>query len=129
MKFNCKQVTIDDEEFGCTVTFDEKEDKYKYENKISIDKIMASRGQYILLQRTYAEDDFEDDYYYIETSDFDKSGDLQHFNIDLFRNRFLMGYKNEMIEVNININGRQFEKLKNALRKIANKEAQLRIHE
>ncbi len=129
MKFNCKQVTIDDEEFGCTVTFYEKEDKYKYEDKISIDKIMASQGQYILLQRTYAEDDFEDDYYYIEMSEYDKSGDLRDFNIDLYRNRFLILYKNELIEVKINLDDREFEKLKTALKKIANKEEQLKINE
>ncbi len=125
MKFNCKQVTIEDEEFGCTVTFSED----KCEDERSIDKIMASQGQYILLQRTYAEDDFEDDYYYVEMSDFDKSGDLRHFNIDLYRNRFMMSDKNETIEININISDRKFEKLKTALNKIVNKNSPIKIHE
>lgn len=127
MKFNCKQVIIEHDEFGCTVTFYEKKDQY--EDGVSIDKIMASQGQYILLQRTYGEDDFEDDYYYVEMSDFDKSGDLRHFNIDLYRNCFMMNYKNETIEININISDRKFEKLKTALNKIVNKNSQIKIHE
>lgn len=129
MKFKCKQITIDDEEFGCTVAFYEKKDKYKYEGKISIDKIMASQGQYISLQRTYSEDDFEDDFCSIEMSDFDKSGELRHFNMELYRDRVLIGYKDEIIDINININELQFDKLKKALKKIAYKNGQFRINE
>ena len=39
---------------------------------------MTSSGHYVLLQRTYPEDEFESDYYYIETSVPDKSGELKN---------------------------------------------------
>ena len=48
--------------------------------------------------------------------------------IDLYRNRFLMTYNNEVFEININISDHKFEHLKTALKKIANKEGQLKIH-
>ncbi|MEP6951821.1 MAG: hypothetical protein ABI863_21200 [Ginsengibacter sp.] len=64
MKFNCKNLSIDDEESGYTVSFSDQEEHFDPDEKISIDAVMASLGQYIMLQRTYGEDDFEEDYYY-----------------------------------------------------------------
>ena len=37
MKFDCDEISINDEELGCTLTFYEK----------------GNKGQYLLLQRTY----------------------------------------------------------------------------
>ena len=81
-----------------------------------------------MLQRTYPEDEIENDYYYIETSSPDKSGELKDFNIDLYRTKFLMTYENELFEIIINPNDDEFENLKKALVKIINNKGQLIIH-
>jgi hypothetical protein len=129
MKFNCNEIEISDEEFGCEVSFYEKKQERHADREISIDKIIASVGQYLLLQRTYPEDDFEDDYYYVEMSDFDKCGELDEFTIDLNKNLFVLIYKNEIFEIGIKLNDDKYETLKAVLQKIANKKGQLIIKE
>jgi len=128
MKFNCKKITIDDEEHGCTVSFSDKKTEGYYSDKMSIAEIVASLGQYLTLQRTYTEGDFEEDYYYIEISNSDKCGELKKIMIDLYRNRFLLTYDNEVFEIKISIGDHKFERLKNALKKSANKDGQLKIY-
>ena len=49
----------------------------------SVKEIMNSLQPYIMLQRTYGEDDFEEDFYYFETIDFDKSEELKDFTIEI----------------------------------------------
>ena len=118
MKFNCKEISINDEAFGCTLTFSEKIEDGKAQAKMTIEELMNSMGQYVMLQRTYAEDEFEKDYYYIETNDPDKCGDLKNFKITLSRTKFLMTYDNELFEITINVDNQQFENLKKAIEKI-----------
>ena len=127
MKLDCKEISITDEEFGCTIEFkQEKEDEFNIEK--SVKEIMNSLQPYIMLQRTYGEDDFEEDFYYFETIDFDKSGELKDFTIEIYRTRILINYNSEIFEINININNIEFENLKIALKRIANKEGQLKIY-
>src|SRR5688500_7048014 len=101
MKFNCKEISISDEEFGCTVTLSEKEDEGIAQMNMTMEELMNSTGQYLLLQRTYPEDEFESDYYYIETGNPYKSGELKDFSIDLYRKQFLMTYDNEVFEISV----------------------------
>ena len=129
MKFDCKEISISDEEFGCTLTLSEKEGANVAEIGMTIDQIMTSSGHYILLQRTYPEDEFESDYYYFETSIPGKSGELKDFSFNLYRTQFLMAYDNEIIEIGINISEEEFESLKKILRKLTNEKGQLIIHD
>jgi hypothetical protein len=125
MKFECKEISIVDEELGCTVSFRENKDSYDYENEQSINQILSSIGQYILLQRTYPEDEFEKDYYYFESSESDKSGKLIDFTIDLCRTQFVMALNKELYEIQLNIDDPTFEKLKTVLTIITNGREQL----
>jgi hypothetical protein len=127
MKFVCKEISISDEEFGCMVSLSEKADKGASEKELSIEEARHSIGQYVLLQRTYPEDEFESDYYYIETSSPGKSGELKDFRIDLYRTNFLMTYDSELFEIAINPSDGEFEKLKMALEKIT--KGQLTFHD
>ena len=86
-------------------------------------------GQYIMLQRTYPEDDFEKDYYYFETSDPDKSGELIDFSINLSRTQFVMTFKKEVFEIQIKVDNRKFEKLKQIIKRITNKKGQVNFHD
>ena len=129
MKFDCKEISICDEEFGCTVTLSEKEDVGIAQMNMTIEELMNSPGQYLLLQRTYPEDEFESDYYYIETSNPDVSGELKDFRIDLYRRKFLMPYDNELFEINVNPNDQEFGNLKKALEKLTYNKGQLILHD
>lgn len=95
---------------------------------MSTEELITSLKPYILLQISYGEDEFEEDYYYIETPDFDKAGKLKDFTIDMYKNRILIIHDSEKYEINININGVEFENLKIALIKIANKDGQFKIY-
>ena len=67
MKFICQDISINDEDFGCTISFSENRDDYNEENagkfaKMSPSQIAELIGRYILIQRSYPEDQFEKDY-------------------------------------------------------------------
>jgi len=129
MKLDCKEISISDDELGCTIEFSEEKEKFEVNIKKSVKEILASIKPYILLQRTYGEDEFEEDYYYFETLDFDKAGELKDFTIDVYRKKILITCNNEIFEITIHAKDKKFENLKTVLKKIANKEGQLRIYE
>ena len=127
MNFVCEKISISDEEFGCTVTFSEKEENNDFENQKTVDEIMDSIGQYIMLQRTYGEDEFEEDYYYFETSDFEKSGELNNFEINLTENNFILTIENDKYEIQIHPDRQIFDDLKSVLSKITESKGKLNI--
>lgn len=128
MKFVCKEISISDEEFGCTVTLSENKDDNEFENQKTVDEIMDSIGQYLMLQRTYGEDEFEEDYYYFESSDFDKSGELDEFEITLTENKFILTINNDKYEIQIHPNDQEWTELKTAIKRIAEHKGQLNIN-
>lgn len=128
MTFNCKEVDISNSEFGCTLTFADREEPIGIED-FSAEEIMESLGQYVLLQRTYSEFDNETDYCIIEMSDFDKSGELENFTIDFDNKRFAMKYGEYNILINLEIDRKTFNEIKRALKIIANNRGKLNINE
>jgi hypothetical protein len=115
MKFISKHIEISDEEFGCTITFSESEN--------DIDSMDTEK--YLLLQRTYPEDEYEEDYYYIESSDFDKSGELENFSIDLSASNFNLSTETDTYEINFELTTEKYELLKQTLTKLCNGNGQL----
>src|SRR5215210_3090171 len=106
IKFYCPDISISDEEFGCSVSLSENRDEYNEENadkilKMSPSEVAESIGQYILIQRTYPEDEFEQDYFYFETSDDSGSGELENFKIELYPTKFLMHRDDEIYDIDI----------------------------
>lgn len=134
MKFDCNEISINDEEMGCSVSFSEKPDDNEFSkpektSKFSIDEELESMGKYILLQRTYPESEFEEDNYYLETSNQQISSELKDYKIDLSRTQFSMVFDTEFFEINIRTNDKEFQKLKAALQRISDKTGELSIHE
>ena len=125
MKFNCKEISISDEDLGCTLTLSENEDDDISEINMTTDEILNSMGQYIMLQRTYPENQYEDDYYYFESNDFDKCGKLYDYKIELSRTMFLLTFENEVFEIQIDVDDNEFKKLKQIIKKITNKKGQV----
>jgi hypothetical protein len=127
MKFNCKEISISDEEFGCTLTLSENKDDGISELEMTTEEIFNSIGRYVMLQRTYPEDRFEEDYYYFESSDFDKSGELNDFEINLSRKVFQMTLGNEIIEIQIGVDDSVYENLKQIIKKISNGKGKINL--
>jgi hypothetical protein len=125
MKFICKEIQMENQEFGCTITFSENMDNDICEEKLTFDEIIDSIGTYIMLQRTYAEDELEEDYCYFESSDPEKSGELENFEINLSRNQFVLNFEKEVYEIQLNLGNKIFEKLKENLKIITSEKGQL----
>jgi hypothetical protein len=134
MKFYCQDISIGDEEFGCSISLCENRDEHNQENadkilKMSPSEVAESLGRYIMIQRSYPEDDFEKDYYYFETSDEAGSGELENFKIDLYPTRFLMYRDNDIYDIDIKPSKDEFAKLKKILKKIVNDRGELIVHD
>ncbi len=127
MKFKCKEISINDEELGCTITLSDRKVQNNYDKNMTVEEILNSLRQYILLQRTYPEDEFEEDFYYFETSEFDKSGELDDFEIILSKNSFILTIESDIYEIQINPSKQKWDELKDILKKITVKKGKLII--
>jgi hypothetical protein len=127
MKFDCKSISITNNEFGCTIELADKIEEPKLE--MTYDEIIDSLGEYVLLQRTFAEDEFDSDYRYFETGDMDINGELINFKIKLTMTEFLMKINGKKIEVSIAPEITVYNDLKDALRTIAYNQGELTIQE
>jgi hypothetical protein len=134
MKFYCQDISFSDEEFGCSISLSENRNEYNEENadkilKMSPSKVAESIGQYISIHRSYAEDEFEKDYYYFETSDDTRSEELENFKIELYPTRFLMYQDNDIHDIHFKPSKDEFSNLKKILKKIINDRGELIIHD
>ena len=130
MKIDCKRIEIEDNEFQFSLTFYEKEQEETHETakKITVENVMDSIGEYISLNRSYAEAEFDSDYYYLEVSDFEKSTELQDFTIDLFRDKLILKCKDDLFEINLTVNDMLFNDLKDSLIKVSSKKGLLTFY-
>jgi hypothetical protein len=129
MKLDCKEISISDGELGCEVTFSENEDLGSKNENMSLKEIIDSIGRYLLLQRTYPEDDFGRDYYYFETHDENLGGELEAFEIVLSRHCFELIFDSEIIEISINPSDKEFADLMHILPILINEQGNLTINE
>ncbi len=129
MRFDCKKISINDDELGCSLTLSENKDDGISQIEMTTEEILNSIGQYIMLQRTYPEDQFEEDYFYFESSDFDKSCELNDFVINLSRKVFQLTFEDINIEIKICVDDHIFEKLKQILKKISNEQGTINFHD
>ncbi len=70
MNFECRQLSItDDPDFGCTIEFNNTIENFN--DNLTIEEQLVPTGKYLLIQRSYPEDEFENDWYTVETSEID----------------------------------------------------------
>lgn len=133
MKFNCKEISINDGDLGCQIHFSENADLGSKSANMSLKELMESTGKYLLIQRLYEEDDFENDYEsgnsYYETHDKNLCGDLGNFELELSRHCFVLKFPTESIEISIQPTEKEFTELKTLLPVLANKKGKLTINE
>jgi len=129
MKFDCKEISISDEELGCQVSFSENEDLGSETENMTVNEIMESTGRYLLIQRSYPEDDFESDYYYYETHDENLCGVLDDFEISLQRNCFELKLPIEKIYISLKPTEKEYAELKRVLPILTLEKGKLIINE
>jgi hypothetical protein len=107
---HCIELTIQDEELGCTVTFSDlrsAEDQFK-----SMEETMNNDEKYLVIQRTYAEDDDDEDNYYIESSESDADFDLdEKMIVKLNQDRFEINWSGEQLRIGLNLEDQELENL------------------
>jgi hypothetical protein len=113
--FQCIELTIQDEELGCTITFSDSrsaDDQFK-----SMEEIMNSEEKYLLIQRTYPEDDYDVDYYYIESSESDEIfNPNEKIIVKLNRKLFEVNSAGEQLRIGLNLENRKLKDLERILR-------------
>ena len=133
MKFNCKYISINDEDLGCQILFTENENIGSKSEHMSVKEIMEATGKYLLIQRFYPEDDFEDDSEsgnsYYETHDKNLCGDFEDFELELSRQFLVLKFPTENIEISIQPTEKEFTELKTLLPVLTNKKGKLTINE
>ena len=129
MKLNCIEISINDEKLGCQVTFSEKKDLGEETANMSVQEIIDSIGRYLLIQRSYPEDEFESDYIYFETHDEEYAGELVDYEMVLSRECFELNLSNGKIEVLITPTNKEYSELKKILPILTNNSGKLLVND
>ena len=129
MKLNCIEISINDDDLGCQVTFSENKRLGEELSNMSVSEIIESIGRYLLLQRSYPEDEFDSNNYYFETHNENLCGGLIDYQMKLSRTFFELEMQNEKIEVSINPTEKEFKELKKVLSLLTNKNGKLIVND
>jgi hypothetical protein len=127
MKFDCKEISISDEEIGCQVIFSEFPDLGATTENRTIKEMEESIGKYILFQRFFPEEDNDPDTSYFETNDETLCGNIEDFKIALSTRSLKLTIDKETIEVTINPTNYEYSELKRVLPIIINNHGELLI--
>ena len=117
MKIECNRIEVSEDDLGLEIEF--LENKYE-EDPESLDynnitEIINSIGPYLLIQRSYPEDEFESDYYYIESNRFDNSGEFKKFTFTLKKRNLKINWGNNIAEIELKVVEKDIEMLIKAL--------------
>jgi len=125
MKINCIEISINDEELGCQVSFSSKKSLGEEVSQMTVQEIIDSTGEYLLIQRSYPEFEDESDYIYFETHNEEYAGELKDYEMVLTKERFELRLRNGKIEVLINPTDKEYLELKKILPILTNKTGKL----
>ncbi len=129
MKLNCIEIAINDEELGCQVIFSNKKSLGEEVAHMTVQEIIDSTGEYLLIQRSYPEFEDESDYIYFETQNEEYAGELSDYEMVLTKERFELKLLNGEIEVLINPTDKEYSKLKKILPILTNKTGKLIVND
>jgi len=118
MNFTCNNLSItDDPDFGCIIQFSDTKDPGYVEFQ-PLDEINNSNEKYFLLQRSYPEEQYENDFYSIESSESKTElGYKDLILIDLNRDSVKFQWSGDKIEIELILNENDFVHLTKILRK------------
>jgi hypothetical protein len=107
---------IDDPDFGCTIVFSDTIENYD-ENITSADQLTSNK-KYLLIQRSYPEDEYEIDWYTVETTESDVGlSPKDNIIIKLKRETFEISWSGEKLTIGLNLSDKEYLKLDKILRK------------
>lgn len=129
MKLNCIEIAISDEELGCQVTFSNKKSLGEEVAHMTVQEIIDSTGEYLLIQRSYRDFEDESDYIYFETHNEEYAGELSDYEMVLTKERFKLKLPNGEIEVLINPTNNEYSKLKKILPILTNNTGKLIVND
>jgi len=118
MNFSCVELRIkDDPDFGCTIQFLDTKDK-EYDENQTIDDIINPKEKYFLIQRSYPEELYENDFYHIETSESNTElGYSDKILIDFRKDNLKIQWSGDMVEIGLNIEEAEVLYLRKILKK------------
>jgi hypothetical protein len=129
MKINCIEISISNEELGCQVSFSNKKSLGEELSHMTVQEIIDSTGEYLLIQRSYPDYEDESDYIYFETHKEEFAGELSDYEIVLSRERFELKMTDGEIEVLINPTDKVYLELKKILPILINKTGKLIVND
>jgi hypothetical protein len=112
INFQCKELTIQDQDLGCTITFSDStsaDDQFK-----TVEEIMNSDEKYLLIQRTYAEDDDDTDFYHFESTELDFEPD-EKMIVNLRKDKFEADCYGGQLTIGLNLKSKELEDLTHIL--------------
>jgi len=116
MNFKCKQLNIiDDPDFGCTIEFSNTIDEHKED--LTIEELINPTKKYLLIQRSYPELEFENDWYTIETSETDIDfSQKDNMYVKLSQKEFEIYCSGVTIVIGLKLSDKEYSKLNKILR-------------
>ncbi len=115
MNFKCEELLIEDEELGCTITFSDtkiSEDKYK-----TVEEIMNSEEKYLLIQRTYPDEEYDLDNYYLESSEIDTEFDSDSIiTVIIDPEKFEINWSEGHLQIGLNLTEKEINTLQEILK-------------
>jgi hypothetical protein len=113
MNFQCEELTILDGEFGFTITLSDS--KSSDDQLKTVEEIMNSGEKYLLIQRSYPEEEDHLNYYYIETSETDTElSPRDKMIVRLSQNKFEIDWSGDHLEIGLNLSDKKLKELRNA---------------
>jgi len=113
MNFQCEELSLSDDELGFTITFSDSkssDDQFK-----TVEEILNSQEKYLLIQRTYPEDEFDFGYYYIESSETETEfNSRDKMIVRLSQDKFKIDWSNAHVEIGLNLSEIEYKELKEA---------------
>ena len=116
MDFECKKLTIsDDPSFGCTIEFKDSDND---DQNLTIEELLNPSHQYLLIQRSYPEELYDNDWYTIESSltplDFSQEDGMY---VKLSQKEFEIYCAGVKIVIGLNLSTKEYSRLDKTLRK------------
>ena len=113
MNFICEELSItDDPDFGCTIQFSDTKDPGYIENQ-SINDLLYSDIKYLLIQKSYPEEQYDNDFYHIETTETDTElGYRDMLVIHLYKDKIKIEWCGDIVEIGLKLDDKMLSKLR-----------------
>lgn len=101
----------DDPDFGCSIEFSDAIEEQ------TVEELFNPRSKYLTIQKCYPDEEYDNDWYTIETSEADiEFNQRDLFYVTLSREIFRLDYFIESVSIGLNLSEKEFKKLEKTLR-------------